>query len=106
ASGSPGGSSRTTAITSSTLNSSRKASDDQATVQPAPTSSARNGTAATAWPNWPIMVASWVNTGTWAVGNQVAISRTTLIRVAASPTPVSSLAISAVGTSVATASST
>jgi hypothetical protein len=64
-----------------------------------------SGYAARTWPSWPMMPVSWVISGTLRPGNHSDTTRRTLMKVIASPAPTSTRAATAVGTSVATASS-
>ena len=55
------------------------------------------GTAAAIAPVWPMVPVSCVNSGTRRTGNQVASSRSTQMKVIASPMPTKKRATSATG---------
>ncbi len=60
-------------------------------------SNARNGTADSTWPSWPLIPVSWVSSGTRSAGNQCGTSRRTEMKVTASPSPTTARAASARG---------
>ena len=68
------------------------ATDTYAVVQPAPVSSAKNGTAESTWPSCPQMPVSCVTRGTCSGENQCGTSRSTEMNVTASPRPTTARA--------------
>ena len=64
-------------------------------VQPRSRSAKVIGTAATIAPSWPSVPVSWVINGIRRGGNQLLTSRSTQMKVMASPTPTNTRASSA-----------
>ncbi len=102
--GAPGGRSRTTTSTASPTNTPSPAAQRNAVVQPGPWSRAASGTADSTCPSCPTRPVSCVITGTRRGGNQAVTTERTLMNVSASPVPISTRAVTASGSVVASAS--
>ena len=74
-----------------------EAAERYARVQPTCPSAQVIGTAAATAPSWPSTPVSWVMSGIRATANQVATSRSTQMKVIASPIPTKTRATRATG---------
>jgi hypothetical protein len=95
---------RTTVHARTATTAPTPAAPPNAVPQPAPCSTAANGTADTTWPSWHRIVVSCVMTGTRRAANHRGISASVAVNTTASPAPTSTRASTASGNAGATAS--